>query len=274
MACKALNVQRYNSEYLKQFDYVVINVLFGWYTVDYIDEYLAFLKEAGVEKVIVLGDYLVLKTEMYELINRYGLNAAIVIANVRNGQGVDKKLRRVVEGRGYFFGSKREVFCNDGCDVFDIEKEPFTYDLHHLSYDFSRKIVTGAQNGFDEFLGERIVNAGKDYKLPKHFIVAKWGPQSTFIDVVPNVQSDGSMGMWIELPSAVEYGAFEVLFGGKPAQGTYVSKNLVTASIAAKELNIPGEIDVRIKQLSTGIVKKVGVFHLRPATGRDNVVED
>ncbi len=72
LKCKALNEIRFDPAYLKRFDYIVINVLFEWYTPAHLREYLEFLKQNDIRKVIVLGGYLTLSRDMYELLNEYG----------------------------------------------------------------------------------------------------------------------------------------------------------------------------------------------------------
>jgi peptidoglycan/LPS O-acetylase OafA/YrhL len=152
-ACKALNLTRFDAAYLQQFDYIVINILLGWYTVEQLEEYLLFLHQSGIEKVIVLGDYLELSTEMYELINQYGYSPAAVIDRASNPAGSDSQLRPLVEQLGYLFVSKREVFCHSGtCQVFDDNNVPFTYDTHHLSLPFATRIVTASKKQVDAYL--------------------------------------------------------------------------------------------------------------------------
>tara|TARA_R110002049_G_scaffold44030_7_gene129138 strand:- start:4199 stop:6040 length:1842 start_codon:yes stop_codon:yes gene_type:complete len=160
-ACKALNLDRFNVAYLKQFDYIVINILLGWYTVQQLEDYLLFLHQNGIGKVIVLGDYLELNTQMYELINQYGYSSAAVMEHASNLSGLDAQLRPLVEQLGYLFVSKREVFCHSGtCRVFDSNNIPFTYDTHHLSLDFATRLVTADRDPVDTYL-EHLPRTGK-----------------------------------------------------------------------------------------------------------------
>jgi hypothetical protein len=152
--CKALNVSRFDPEYLKGFDYIVINVLFGWYTPEHLREYLDFLKENKIQKVVVVGDYLVLKRDMYELLNEYGYNSAAMKPWVSDTSGIEPVLKSDVNDAGYFFLSKRKAFCkDDSCELFDGDKIPFTYDEHHLSYEFASRIALNEKTALDRFLG-------------------------------------------------------------------------------------------------------------------------
>lgn len=264
MACKTLNVTRYDVEYLNRFDYVVINVLFGWYSVDHLQEYLEFLKASGIDNVIILGGYLVLKTEMYELLNQYGYNSAVVMSNVENSADSEPRLKSIVKRLGYLFLSKRDVFCDDySCEVFDANGVPFTYDQHHLSYEFAVRIAASGKPLLDNFLGQISVSSvDKTTSIPADFTVGNWGPQETIAGVIPNLQPGGAMGVWIQLPSAETYGDFEVIFDGMAALVTSVQKDLVTAAIAPQLLEKPGQIEVQIKQLATGKLVTVGVFNV------------
>ena len=142
--CKRLNFFRYNEKYLKQFDYIVINVLFEWYTVDYLREYLRFLKDAGVHKVIVVGGYYSLSEELPELINKLSFNSGALKKFITTTSAIDSdpQLKGYTEEFGFLFLSKRDAFCKNGdCAIFDDNRIPFTYDKHHLSYEFSSRIA-------------------------------------------------------------------------------------------------------------------------------------
>lgn len=90
--------------------------------------------------------------------------------------------------------------------------------------------------------------------------VNSWEPDSTKAGVVPNVQPDGGMGIWIEVLSTRNLGKAEVLFAGRPAKITAVQVKLITAFISPEELAAPGNKEVAIKQISTGNVFPVGTF--------------
>jgi|CXWL01.1.fsa_nt_gi peptidoglycan/LPS O-acetylase OafA/YrhL len=152
--CIALNVMRFDSEYLRSFDYIVISVLFGWFTPDHLRDYLEFLRSNKVQKVIVLGDYLVLKRDMYELLNEYGYNVGAMKEWIDNNPQIESVLRGHVDGNGYYFLSKIDAFCQgEDCKLFDSGKIPFTYDKHHLSYEFAVRLAAGNKNAIGQYLG-------------------------------------------------------------------------------------------------------------------------
>jgi hypothetical protein len=167
-ACKKLNLVRYDPEYLRRFDYLVINVFFAWhapdhllwYTPDHLLEYLKFLKAHGINKVVVFGDYLLLNRSMYELLNQYGYDTAALNAGVVSRPNTESLLQTWVEELGYLFLSKRKVFCQgETCEVLYKRRVPFTYDLHHLSYEFSERLALASKERLDEYLGQATTSA-------------------------------------------------------------------------------------------------------------------
>lgn len=90
--------------------------------------------------------------------------------------------------------------------------------------------------------------------------VVNWGPQSGKIGTNPNKQSDGSMGIWIEVTGTQGFGEAQVLFAGQPAKATSVQEKLVTAAIATDQLAVAGDKEVVIKQIGTGKLFPIGIF--------------
>lgn len=275
MECKALNEIRFDPKYLEQFDYIVINLFFSWYTPEHLREYLEFLNENKIQKVIVLGDYLTLKQSMYELLNEYGYRRSEIKKWVANSSVDEAALKSTVNREGYFFLSKREAFCQgNNCELFDNHQIPFTYDEHHLSYEFAARIALKERNSIERYLGLPLSgfygNAGNKTEehqtLPSvnpvsaEFSVGNWGPQSTREGVIPNVQVDGHMGLWIEITRAQTPGDLEVIFDGHPAAITVVSEKLITAGILPKYLAKAENKTIQIKQKSTNKLFLVGEF--------------
>lgn len=97
--------------------------------------------------------------------------------------------------------------------------------------------------------------------------VVNWGPQSTKVGTIPNRQSDGSMGLWIEVAGIHRLGEAQVIFGGNPAMGTVVQENIITAAISTVQLSYVGNKEVFIRQISTGKSCLVGTFLVEPVIG-------
>lgn len=268
--CLKLNNSRFDADYLKKFDYIVINVLFGWYTSEHLYEYLRFLKDNGIQKVIVLGDYLTLRKEMHELLSQYGYNQLRITQSVAEPLVDELEFKSRVNSLGYFFLSKRSEFCKNGsCDIFDSNRVPFTYDKHHLSYEFSVRIALNKRDDLNRYLefDERLVNypgsnngpIGSDFSKMK---VNNWGPRLAEEGVIPNIQPGGAMGVWIEVSETQGVGELEVYFNGQRALKTSVQEKLITAAISPEMLTKPGKYSVVVKQLSTNKLLIVGDFEL------------
>lgn len=91
-------------------------------------------------------------------------------------------------------------------------------------------------------------------------LIGNWGPQLAIVGVNPNVQSDGSLGIWIEVTSTVGLEGAQVMFGDKPAKATSIQNKLITAAIAIEQIGVLGEKNIYIKQSKTGKSFPVGVF--------------
>ncbi len=158
--CLTLNGTRYDLNYLNQFDYIVVNVVRSWYTEEHLLEYLSFLKSSGQQKVLVFGYYFVLSKDLPEIVAR-GENVRDYIRVYDKG---DDWLRERVEALGYLFISKRDAHCEAGsarlgqhtqyshCPIFNEQGVPFTFDQHHLSYDFGAKLAEHRRTDIDAYL--------------------------------------------------------------------------------------------------------------------------
>jgi peptidoglycan/LPS O-acetylase OafA/YrhL len=89
--------------------------------------------------------------------------------------------------------------------------------------------------------------------------VVNWGPQSASVGTNPNIQPDGSMGIWIMVSDTQDFGEAQVTFGGDPMQ-TVVQSKLITAAIPLRQLDQVSSKEVLIKQISTGRIYEVGRF--------------
>jgi len=154
--CIILNKARYDPSYLRQFDYIVINVLYDWYTFDHLFEYLQFLKFNNVQKVIIMGNYLVLNKDMPELLNKYGYNEQHITPWVRDNIFNELRVKSRVNELGYFYISKKDKFCYiEKCKYFDSNQVPFSFDKHHLSYEFASQLLVDIKHQIDQYLGLR-----------------------------------------------------------------------------------------------------------------------
>lgn len=150
--CIKLNQTRYDLNYLNSFDVIVINVLFGWYPLAELQSYLAFLHQSGFQKVIVFGDFFETKTEVPEIINRFGFDESKLLAEIIPKIDSDSPLQTQADKLDYFFVSKRESFCPKSVCTYWNSGIPYTWDKHHLSFQFARRMLESYEKELKEYL--------------------------------------------------------------------------------------------------------------------------
>lgn len=245
-ACVQLNRQRFDVAYLKRFDVVVLNVLLGWYTENHLTSYLRFLHHSGISRVVVLGGYYALQVPLPELVNRFGYSAS-VIRNAADDRSLgDGSVKAVADELGYQFISKREAFCRGSeCEFMDSAGVPFTYDEHHLSVEFARRMFAHYREPLAPLMSSA-TNRSVDSRAVNPMQVTDWGPRRTAVGVVPNVQPDGDMGVWVRLSSPPCQSHPNLSVAGVPARIVVFSEDLLTAAVPPIVVMTPGEKHVRV----------------------------
>ena len=96
------------------------------------------------------------------------------------------------------------------------------------------------------------------------FKVIDWGPVSCISGNVPNMQPDGSMGIWISVENMSFIKGCELFFGSHPADLTQVGVGLVTAKISKNQILEAGTKEVTlVKQIFGGkIIFDIGTFFI------------
>jgi hypothetical protein len=156
--CVNLNKTRFDIEYLKQFDAIVINVLFGWYLPEELNRYTTFLKELGVKKVVVFGGYFETKSELPVLINEFGFNENKILEDMISTSETDPVLQEATNDLGYLYISKKKSLCILSDCSYWKSGIPFTWDSHHLSFEFAESLLKEQKNEVNSYLGN-----GKSY---------------------------------------------------------------------------------------------------------------
>jgi hypothetical protein len=152
--CNTLNEKRYDVAYLRQFDAIAINVLFVRYTVADLADYLDFLHQSGIQRVIVFGDFVTLTRDLSDIVSSAGFSASAIEQSRVDTPPLDSALRTVTEQYGYFYISKYEVFCpNTQCNWINADLVPFTYDKSHLSYPFASTLALPYADALRVYLG-------------------------------------------------------------------------------------------------------------------------
>jgi hypothetical protein len=136
-----LNKTRFDIEYLKQFDAIVLNVLFGWYPPSELIEYLKFLNSIGVERVVVFGEYFEIKEDLPLLINSSGYSVLQTQRFVVPLKDPKASIIEFTKDVSYFYVDKFKNLEGNVESAFWNSGVPFTWDTHHLSYDFSSKLL-------------------------------------------------------------------------------------------------------------------------------------
>lgn len=139
--CLELNRKRHDPAFLRQFDYLVINVYLDWYREEHLSEYLRFLHQAGVRHVIVFGQTWRAPDDLPELVNRVGFEHARLMTLLTSPPS-DRLVADTAQQLGYVYVSKTEALSTQGAfDVFDAKEVLFTYDQHHLSLPHATRLL-------------------------------------------------------------------------------------------------------------------------------------
>ena len=151
---KLIDEKWFNLEFLKQFNLIVINVLFTEkYKAQDLVAYLDFLKKSGVNKVVVFGGFYTFKTPLPQLINTYGFDKSKILGFVRDRSIDDQFVQAESSKLGYFFVSKRKAFCkNDDCQLWLPSGIPISWDMNHLSFEFSSMILHDTRNELEAYI--------------------------------------------------------------------------------------------------------------------------
>lgn len=159
--CKELNRKRFDPDYLKQFDVIVVSVIFLNFGPRELELFLSAVKTSVPDKkVIVLGNFVLLKHACWEIIERFGRQQCARRDMALHQFLYEEDLARTVQKFGYLFVSKRDALCDQAgtCLMQTAAGIPFAWDQHHLSYEFAGLI------------GEKVRGQIRDYV---------YGPQQT-----------------------------------------------------------------------------------------------
>lgn len=144
--CNALNKTRFNSKSLEGIDGVIIITLS--YEEDKfvqikdkpkIKEYAQYLRNNGIENILIFGSYVRHKPKIHDLYLKTGGNKEKIIDLVKTyGKNNDSELSKFCEANEIEFISIRKIMCpqNIDCPVF-IDDSPYSWDGHHWSTEFT-----------------------------------------------------------------------------------------------------------------------------------------
>lgn len=159
--CVLLNLQRYDLNYLSRYQVIAINVLLGWYSPKEFGNYLNFLHNAGVKKVIVFGEYLEMKAELPVLINTHGFNESQLNEFVHNLQDSQETIQKLSNEYNFYYVDKFVNLRQIAPKKFFSGATPYTWDSHHLSYRFAANMINQDYVGLNQYLqGKGNVKSG------------------------------------------------------------------------------------------------------------------
>ena len=137
--CVQLNEhQRYNIDFLADYDVIVVNFLISnYWNVDDFIQYLRFLDDNFSGHVIAFGSAFSFEEELPAFINR-GNSVRNLDSIIQNDPLSDDSQIRRVDFKNVLFLSKYDAFCpNNECAFIAADGVLMTYDKHHLSVDFA-----------------------------------------------------------------------------------------------------------------------------------------
>ncbi|WP_375549188.1 acyltransferase family protein [Oceanicaulis alexandrii] len=140
--CEAMNRERFDPASLQDVDMVVITYLGDWYGPDDLEPYLQFLTANTDVPILWFGNYIHLNADFPDLLRQGdGLESVESLGSqIRSRFLYEDQNTQLAASYGVVYVSKRDALCDgDDCPLF-AEGEPFTWDRHHLSRPFARRL--------------------------------------------------------------------------------------------------------------------------------------
>jgi peptidoglycan/LPS O-acetylase OafA/YrhL len=129
---------RNSPEYLRQFDYVVLSNRFVESIGPKVIEYLDFLHQNGIKKVVILSNYMNSTVAFDDVVQMYGNNPLTLQRFIYFPDQAHASVQEVALRHGYLFVDTRALVCgNAACPMTTPDDVPFSYDEHHLTYEYA-----------------------------------------------------------------------------------------------------------------------------------------
>jgi len=149
-ACLELNRNRYDPEWLAQFDVVAVTALFSWYDEADMVRLLDWLGENYHGKVVVLGGAFIFRKDLPELMNA-GADPSGWIA--RDPRATEAAVAAAAAAHGALYLGEGAAFCPGGhCRFTDDAGTPSTWDREHLSMAGIDRLLTAFGDRLRAFL--------------------------------------------------------------------------------------------------------------------------
>lgn len=154
--CSILNENRFKQN-LAKYDGVIIIARYDWFKPYHLSPYLNFLKESGINNIIVFGGYYALDTRIDRLINFYGknINSEKIEKHIINSNSFSNdEFYKLQNEFGFNYVSIKDSACDQNDCKYYFENEPYTIDKHHLSEKFTKLIALNNKEKILNFLNE------------------------------------------------------------------------------------------------------------------------
>ncbi len=133
-------IDKYNTMDFKNYEYIVINVMFGWYKPEFLIHFIQELKKKTNAKIIVFGNYVVFNKDLVDIVAK---EKNIPLQSIESIALYENELKNNAPNN-YKYVSKKEILSNkkksNEIVYFTNENEPMTYDSNHLSFGFAQLI--------------------------------------------------------------------------------------------------------------------------------------
>ncbi len=122
-------------------------------------------------------------------------------------------------------------------------------------------------HGPSSMLSQFFLGRGGSYGIPllntNELKVVDWGPQTSSLGLLPNIQPNGQVGIWIKLKNELHEDT-RIYLDGMPGTSIGIQGNLLTAGFSAENFKTEGKKVLIIKTASTGKVLIVGNHVVEP----------
>ena len=118
------------------------------------------MREIEFDNVIIFGNYITLKEDLFNIINKDKLNSSQneqnIISMIDSKFYLQDELEKIANDFNYAYLGIDKYACSENCKLF-IDGYPFTWDKFHFSLEFS--------NYLSAQMEQSIKNIIKDYDL-------------------------------------------------------------------------------------------------------------
>jgi len=137
--CEQMNAERWTPEYYEGIDYVVVSTTYrrSGFSPDRLDEYIDFLREVGIEKIIVLGQFIRLRDDLLVALPKCDSIQELVARYSRDNFAFNDDLSKICMDKDCLFIDKERIMCDESGCILESDGVPFTWDRGHLTWQFA-----------------------------------------------------------------------------------------------------------------------------------------